>query len=143
MIADIITRIGLLVPTLTGRIEGAMSLADLMKRNAVPQAPIAAFVIPLGLVGAGHEAGSGYFTQMFEEVVGVIVSMRGYDRTGGPSVDPLDALIRAVINAVAGWGPATAPGVYRLRSGRMASMEAGTAVYQIEFALINQLRITP
>ena len=143
MIADIITRIGLLVPTLTGRIEGAMDLADLMKRNAVPQAPIAAFVIPLGLVGGAHEAGEGFFTQMFEEVVAVLVTMRSYQRTGDTTIDPLDVLVRAVIQAVAGWGPATAPGVYRMRSGRTVSMEAGTVVYQIEFALINQLRITP
>jgi len=61
---------------------------------------------------------------------------------GAGALTPLDALIRAVIAALAGWGPAGATGVFRLARGQIANMNAGTIVYQLEFTLPDHVRIT-
>lgn len=141
MIADVIARLKARVPDFGGRIEGAMELADLMKRNALPQAPLSAFVLPLGLQGGEANSANQYFTQTFDEAVGVMITTRTFTQTGATAVDPLEVLRNAVIAAIVGWGPPTALGVFRLLRATLVSMDAGTVVYQIDFALTDQLRI--
>ncbi len=143
MIPDVISRIASLVPELSGRIEGAASFAEMVKQNALPQVTPAAHVLPLGLIGGQGEAGAGFYTQAFEEVIGVMITLRTTGATGRAGLVTIDQLVSDVINAVAGWGPDAAVGVFRLLRGQLVSMSAGTMVYQIDFSILDQLRITP
>lgn len=142
-IALVRDRLTALVPELAGRVEGAAAFAELMRQNALPQVTPAAFVIPLGLQGGGAEAVTGLFRQDVQEIVGVMLVLRSFSRTGEQALPELDALVGAVLSAVAGYGPADATGVFRLVRGALVSMSAGTIVYQIEFSLSDQLRIAP
>lgn len=143
MITDIIARLIARVPEFGGRIEGAMELADMIARKALPQVTPAAHVVPLGMQGGVANSANIFFTQEFDEAIGVLISLRTYTATGGKSADLLETLKLAVISALAGWGPDTAVGVFRLLRGQLVSMEAGTVVYQIDFAMMDQLRISP
>jgi hypothetical protein len=143
MITEVIARLKSRVPDFGNRIEGAMELADLMARKALPQVTPAAHVVPLGMQGGVANSANMFFTQEFDETIGVLITLRTFTATGGKSSDLLETLKLAVISALAGWAPDTAVGVFRLLRGQMVSMEAGTLVYQIDFALMDQLRITP
>lgn len=143
MLQEVIARLEASVPALVGRTEGAMQFADLMKRNALPQATPAAFVLPLGLIGGAADAATGAFTQMVDQAVGVVLVIRSFDRTGARAADPLEALIADVLAALLGWGPDTAVGVLRLARGGIISMASGAVVYQLDFALADQLRVIP
>lgn len=134
-------RIGAEVPTLTGRIEGAMAFAELMRQNSLPQVTPAAFVLPLGLQGGAVDAVTGIFRQEVREIVGVMLVLRSFSRTGDKAIPELEELIEAVVNAVAGIEMPGATGIFSLARGSIVSMTAGTIVYQLEFQLSDQLRI--
>lgn len=141
MIAEVIARLQAQVPDLAGRVEGAASFADLMRRNALPQHTPAAHVLPLGLRGGKADAASGAFTQAFDETVAVLLTVRSYDRTGAPALEDVDTLIRVIVEAVAGWAPGDEVGVFALGRGQLVNMSAGTIVYQLDFTISDQLRI--
>lgn len=141
MIGPVINRLTSQVPDFSGRIEGAAEFAALMRQNALPQVTPAAHVLPLGLRGGQGQTGAGAFRQEVEEVVAVLITLRAHSRTGREALPDLDALIRKVIAAIAGWGPEDAIGVFRLARGQLVSMSAGTMLYQLDFALTDQLRI--
>lgn len=141
MITPVIDRLKTQVPEFSGRIEGAGEFAALMRQNALPQVTPAAHVLPLGLRGGQGQAAAGAFRQEVEEVVAVLITLRAHSRTGAEALPDLDALIRKVITAIAGWGPDDAIGVFRLSRGQLVSMSAGTMLYQLDFALTDQLRI--
>lgn len=143
MITEVIARLIARVPAFGGRIEGAMELADMIARKALPQVTPAAHVVPLGMQGGVANSANIFFTQEFDEAIGVLITLRTYTATGARAADQLEVLKLAVISAVVGWGPDTAVGVFRLLRGQLVSMEAGTVVYQIDFALMDQLRIAP
>lgn len=134
-------RIGAEVPTLTGRIEGAMAFAELMRQNSLPQVTPAAFVLPLGLQGGAVDAVTGIFRQEVREIVGVMLVLRSFSRTGDKAIPELEELIEAVVNAVAGIEMPGTTGIFSLARGSIVSMTAGTIVYQLEFQLSDQLRI--
>lgn len=142
-VGAMIARIASVINVLAGRIEGAAEFAALMKSNALPQVTPAAFVLPLGLQGGQADAAAGAYTQALERVFGVVLVMRNAGRTGEDALDPLDALIEQTVTALAGWGPADAPGVFRLVRGALVSMAAGTVVYQLDFSISDQVRILP
>lgn len=143
MIDDVIARLKARCPEYGGRIEGAMELADMMRRKALPQVTPAAHVVPLGLVGREGDSANIVFTQMVDEAVGVLITLRTHSATGARATDTLEGLISATLAGLCGWGPDTAVGVLRLLRGQLVSMDAGTLVYQLDFALMDQLRITP
>lgn len=140
-VADIVTRLNGLVASLNGRIQGAAEFSALMKSNALPTVTPAAFVLPLGLQGGQPDAVTGLFSQMVEQVFGVVLVLRNTDRIGGNALAPIDALIADTIEAIVGWGPDDAVGVFRLTHGDLVSMVAGTMVYQLDVAITDQLRI--
>jgi hypothetical protein len=143
LVADLVTRLDAAVPQLTRRVEGAAELSELVKRKALPQASPFAFVLPLGLHAASHgDAAAGAFTQMVDEVFGVVLFVRASgDITGGRALPSIDTLVWAVIEAVCGWGPEDAIGVFHLRRGQLLSAEAGAVIYQLDFGLQSQVRI--
>jgi len=141
MISEVINRLKSKVPALSGRIEGAADFAELMRRNALPQVTPAAHVLPLGLQGLSADAAAGAFTQMVRETIGVVLTIRSHSVSGAKSLDTIDALITDVINALAGWEPGAETGVFALVRGSLINMSAGTLVYQLDFAITDQLRI--
>lgn len=130
------------IPALANRVFGAARLAELLKQGAVPQATPVAFVIPLGLRGVSPDAVSGLFRQGLQRLVGVVLVVRNVgDGTGEKALVELDPLIEAVIDLLAGWAPDEAFGVFTLARGELVSIEAGTIIYQLDFAIDDQLRI--
>ena len=53
----------------------------------------------------------------------------------------IPVLIRQVLDAVAGWGPDDAVGVFELARGSLLHNRDGRLVYQLDFAIDDQLRI--
>lgn len=143
LVADLIARLDGAVAPLAGRLRGAADLAALMKQGGWPQASPAGFVLPLGLVARGQgDAAAGAFTQRVDELFGVVLSIRAADDvTGARALPKVDELVWAIIDAVCGWGPDEAIGVFQLRRGQLLQASAGHVVYQLDFALQHQVRI--
>jgi hypothetical protein len=143
MVDDVITRLGEQVEDLAGRVQGALELAEMIKRDALPQSPTAAFICPTGLVARSEgDASAGAFTQMVDDMLAVVLVMRKAGDVRGAKVRPeLDTLVWAVIEALSGWAPDDAIGVLALRRGALVSLTAGTAFYQLDFAIQQQIRI--
>jgi len=144
-VADVRERIEALVPDLAGALGTATDFAALIERNQVPQRPGASgFILPGRLVGGPMGAMTGVFTQSVQQGVIVVLSVRvASDPTGAIALDQLSPVIDAVIRAVCGWSPDNAPGVWALSSAELVGSTAGTLIYQIDFTLQDQLRITP
>jgi hypothetical protein len=111
----------------------------------VSQSPVAAHVVADGLTGGTPNAASGYFTQAFDETVSVVLSFRNM-QGGLRGLDLYDAVKWAVIEALCGWAPTgqdgtETVGVFRLARGRVIAQDQGTLIYQIDFAIGDQLRI--
>jgi hypothetical protein len=144
MLADALaSRIGALVPALDKRVEEVADLSELIRRKALPNAPLVAYVIPLGLSPRNSgESSAGAFTQMIDDVFGVVLVLQAQnDVTGGKSLPRLDVMITALLEAVCGWAPEDAVGDFRLTRGRLLSLDAGTIFYQLDFAIQFQLRV--
>jgi len=122
-------------------VEGAAAFATIVERRAWPQVTPAAYVVPEGLRGLAPSAGAGAFVQPTQESVSVLLVVRPHDRVGAAGIEPIEALKRAVLRAVAGWGPQDAMGQFRLTRGATRDISGGAIVYQIEFAIDDQLRI--
>lgn len=141
MIESIIARLSSEVSILEHRVEGAGNFADLMQRNALPQHTPAAHVLPLGLIGRQADAGAGAFTQGIEEAIAVILTIRNHTPAGQKALAELRDVIFAIVKAIAGWAPSDEIGVFRLTRGSILNASKGTVVYQIDFAITDQLRI--
>lgn len=121
-------------------VEGAASMAALMATNGLPQQTPAAHVVTLGLQGGEEEAMAGAFIQSTQEVLGVIVTWRNAVNTDRTVTD-VEALIRKIVISVAGWEPEGAMAPFKLLRGQLVAMNKGTLVYQLDFAITDQLRI--
>ena len=141
LVDDVKSRLSDRVPDLSGRIEGAANLVDLLRQNGLSQQALSANLIASGLQGGAVDAASGLFRQAIDETITVVLTFRSVGATGAQVLDRMDEIIRAVIDAVCGWAPEASPGVFRLVRGNVASLTAGTLVYQIDFAIADQLRI--
>lgn len=137
---QVIARLQQMAPHLR-TVEGAASLAALMQTNALPQAEVGAHVITLGLQGGEANAMTGAFTQMIDEMIGVVITFRTYTQTGGRDQASVGALIRQTIEALAGWCPNDEIGTFVFRRGAPTAFTKGTIVYLLEFSITDQLRI--
>lgn len=142
LVAAVRNRLEAGIEALSKRVEEAADLTEMVRKGAIPNVTPWAYVIPLGLQARSDgDAGTGFFTQMLDEVVGVILVVRSAgDRTGGKALPTLDELIQAAIALIPGWGPASAIGVFRVRRGALLSVNAGVAIYQLDFAIQTQVR---
>lgn len=143
MIDAVISRLKVQVPDLANRVEGAAEFATLRQKKRLPQITPAAHVLPLGFTGGRADAAAGAFTQMIEEVIGVVISVRSATATGARDLPAINALIKAIVAAIAGWSVADEVGVFRVLRGQLIGIEDGTIIYQIDFAISDQLRIYP
>lgn len=130
------------VPELTGAIEFIAELAALVEQGGLPQRDVAGFVVPLGFDDRGGQSVVGMHTQMLADVVGVIlcVKARG-DLKLKRAIPAIDVLVIKVVDAVAGWSPSASVGVFNVKRGRLVPGAKGVVVYQIDFELLDQLRI--
>lgn len=144
LVDEVRTRIEAKVEELNRRTQGAAELTELIRAKQLPQSPVFAFVIPLGLRPRSEgEAGTGFFTQMVDETIGIILVINSMnDPTGGRSLPKVDELVASLIEKLCGWGPEEAIGVFRLASGNLVSVEAGTVFYQLDIAIQSQIRNT-
>ncbi|MDT7533733.1 hypothetical protein OVY48_09885 [Sphingobium sp. SA2] len=136
------------IMALAGRIRPAASLSELMARGQAPQVCPAAYVLPLGIRGGLFNAMANLIVQDIVETLGIVLFLRSAgDATGGQLTDQLIPLRNAVIRAIVGWAPqsdwleAETVGVFRLARGELISLSAGLLIYQLDFALDDQLRI--
>ncbi len=142
LIDDVIALIEAHVADLAKRVEGAAELSGLVKQNALPPVTPAAFVLPLGLRGSEPDASAGLFRQTYDEVVGVVLVIEAPgDATGRAALPTMHALAMQVVLAVCGRAPSDQVGVFRLLRGALISLSAGTIIYQLDFAIQDQLRI--
>lgn len=141
---DVRARLELKVPDLVGNLQNAGQFSQLIERNQLPQWRMGGFILPGRLTGSGAEMMTGMFVQNLAEAVSIVLVTRVQsDPTGNKAVDEITPLIRAVVTGLCGWGPEDAPGVFVLASGELVGSKDGALIYQLDFALSDQLRITP
>lgn len=129
------------VPALTGRVHSAAKLAQLRQQNQLPQNCPAAFVLPTGLRAGRANAATGLFRQPVEWFESVVLAVRAQnDATGAAALTQIEPIIMATIGAVAGEDHPDRIGVYVLASGDLLSLDAGLLIYQLDFAIEDQLR---
>jgi hypothetical protein len=142
LVEHVRTRIESEVPSLAGLLEEVADLAALVKEGALPARELAGFVIPLGFDGGAADAAAGLYRQQVEDVIGVVLVAQALgDPAAKGALTTVDALKDLIVEAVAGWAPDSVVGVFVARRGRLVSVVAGTVIYQIEFAVQDQLRI--
>lgn len=145
MLVDLVaTRLDAEVPALTGHVEFIADLAALVAEGAMPQAPVAAFVVTAGEDGGEPDAATGLYTQMMGTTVSVIVCVKALgDAKARKALPKIDGLNIAIVDSIVGWGPENAVGVFRFVRGRLVSANKGLVIYQNDFAIQDQLRVDP
>jgi|GEM_PF-323914 len=153
LVDGVIGRLEAQVPALANRVKGALDLSELIRKQALPQYTPGAFVTDNGMVGRTADSSAGAFLQLAEETVSVLLILRtAGDVTGAKTQPKLSELKWQVIYALDGWAPevdedaedetGTDPiGVLELRRGRVNSLDAGTVFYQLDFAIVQQIRV--
>jgi hypothetical protein len=141
LFSDVMTRLEDRVSDLRS-IKGVADFTTLLKQNALPQQTPAAHVVPTSIRGGKPDAAAGVFTQPTTEAIAIILTLRPNDQAGERALEQVDVIIGSVIAAIAGWCPDDELGVFQLERGTVLSMSAGTLIYQIDFSIADQLRIT-
>ncbi|MFV0642920.1 MAG: hypothetical protein ACK5NN_00215 [Sphingomonadaceae bacterium] len=132
------------VPALAGRLGNAADFAAVVERNAIPQITPAAFVLFAGLWGGTADLMTGLFRQDFKESVSVVLMDRvAGDPLGEKALRDVTPMVRNIIEAICGWGPEDAPGVFQLGQAELVGAKGGALVFQIDFTLNDQMRIDP
>lgn len=141
-LAEVLTRLEQLVPDLAGRLEGAAKFGELVEHKRLPQVTPAGFVLPGGMTGGRAQLSTGKFIQDFRESVTVVLVLRtAGDPLAFREIDEAKPIVRQVVEAVCGWGPDDAPGVFVLERAELVGASQGTLVFEMSFALDDQLRI--
>jgi hypothetical protein len=131
------------VAALAGRLLNAGDYANLVENNQLPQVTPAGYVLPGGLRGGPADVMTGLFRQGLQVMVMVVLVVRvAGDPLASSAIDEITPLVEATIAAVVGWGPADAIGVFELAQAELVGATNGALVFQIDFALNDQLRIS-
>lgn len=130
------------VPALQNRVEGASAWSALLAGNAAPQHTPAAYVIPLGWSGGAVDVAAGLFRQTVSETVGVLIFFRSRKGAAAEITEKMRAVLVQVIKALCGWAPGDELGVFQLTRGQLISAVRGLLVFQLDFSINDQLRIT-
>lgn len=141
VIEDVIARLKAQITDLRS-IKGVADFTALLKQNALPQQTPAAHVVPTGIRGGKPDVSAGVFTQPTTEAIAVILTLRSNDQAGERALGDVGALVEKVIAGLAGWAPSDELGVFQLERGSVLDLSAGTLVYQLDFSISDQLRIT-
>lgn len=141
-IEEVRTRIEAQVAQLAGKVGEAADFADLVERKKIPAQTPACFVLPAGLRGGKASAVSGLFRQDFTEIVKVVLVERvAGDPLRGKAVANITPLLRALVQAIAGWAPDDAIGIFALAQAELVGASGGALIFEVDFALDDQLRI--
>lgn len=126
------------------RFGSAADFAAVVANNRLPTTTPIAYVLFSGLQGGKPSASAGIFLQSYDEVLTVILADRiTADPTGDKALKDIAPLVAKVVEAVCGWGPDDASGVFVLRGAELVGAKDSQLIFQIEFTLDDQLRITP
>lgn len=143
MLDQVKVRLAARAPSLRGRIDGAAEFDRTVTGGGKPSARIAAFLIPTGIQGTAPDASAGAYTQTLRESLAVIVMFRTHSASAEGALNEIRETIFEVIEALCGWAPGDMPGVFQLLRAALLTFKSGTAFYQIDFTINDQLRITP
>jgi hypothetical protein len=144
LVDQVKARIEAKVAALAGRLEEVADLAELVAAGALPQRMPWAFVIPLGFNGREPADAAGLFIQTLDETVGVVLLVEAVgDPKAKRAIATIDLLVIDVRNALCGFVPDGEIGDFRATRGRLVSVANGVVIYQLDFAIPAQLRITP
>lgn len=149
LLDDFRTRLAAQVTELPAeRLQFATDLAELIRQNALPNAPLSGFVIDSGTRPLDQgQSGAGFFIQAVEQrVATVLVFNSANDVAGGNAVERADAIVAKVLKAPLGWAPAgDSEHIYvtdfRLGGSEVSSLVNGRVIYQLEHVVGLQLRI--
>ena len=112
-----------------------------MQQDAVPQVTPCAHVIPTGLFGKpAPTAMAGAIVQGIDRTFTVVLSIKAHDQTGARALDEIETLVDEIALALVGWTPGETIGVFQFRRAVLKSFTRGVAIYEIDFALQDQLR---
>lgn len=143
MLAEVKTRLETRVPKLAGRIDGAAEFDRLVTSKQAPAAPMSAFLVPTGLQGQAPDVAAGIYRQPVRESFAVILVFRTNSATGDRALSEIRDRVMDVVHALCGWAPTGQPGGFQLLRAALLTFQRGTAFYQIDLAINDQLRITP
>ena len=94
------------------------------------------------MTGGTAKLSTGKFIQDFRESVIVVLVLRSAgDPLAMRAIDEASPIVRQVVEAVCGWGPDDAPGVFVLERAELVGAKQGALVFEMSFALDDQLRI--
>ena len=149
LLDDVRSRIAGLIPELPAeRLQFAAELAELVRRDALPNAPLSAYLLESGSTPTGPgQSGAGYFIQSIEQRVTLVLIMNSAgDVTGGKAVVRADDLPDRCVRAMLGWAPAgDADHVFttdfRFAGSAPPALSAGRVMTQLDFVIGLQLRI--
>lgn len=143
MVIDaVIARLKAQVPALQDRVDGAADFGQLMQSKSMPSAPVSAFVLWGGIIPRGRpDVATGAYRQAIARAVTIVLVVRSNDRRGEGALDELEPLVEAVLTALCGWAPGDETGVFELGRASISSFSRGTAVFQIDLTISDQLRI--
>lgn len=126
-----------------GRIGQANDLQSLIRSGRAGEPVLRAHIIPSAMTGARPTAAAGAFIQSVDRGITILFTLPVGDGPAPGKGDQLEHLITTTIAAVVGWRPLETTGVFRLVRASLLSMQGGTISYQIDFAVGDQLRISP
>ncbi|GHC22305.1 hypothetical protein GCM10007291_22140 [Gemmobacter nanjingensis] len=144
MIPEIIAHLKAEVPALQRRVYAAADLANLMRSDAPPTLTPCAHVIPTGIaVLPNTTVVTGAYVQGIDWGIAVVLSLRAHDQNGERlAMNDAQPLIKQVALKLAGWNPAENLGVLMFRGAQLRAFARGIAIYEINFTLSDQLRIS-
>lgn len=123
-------------------VDEAADLAALIAAKQLPQRSPWAYVLPIGFDGGAPDAAAGLYRQPFNSVIAVVLVIQALDDPKArAALATIDGLQQLLLARICGWAPASAIGVFRALRGRLVSVASGLVIYQIDFALQDQLRI--
>lgn len=142
-LAQVITRIEARVPELSRRTRETEDFQALLRQTSLTAATGGAYVMPAGLRGGKAEIFSGSYVQDIDEVIAVVLLVPAPSKGLGRQGATITTLIKAVIEAVAGWAPDDVIGVFQVLRGAMINLGTALLAYQLEFCISDQVRTIP
>ena len=134
LIPPVIDRLKAEVPALYGQIFGAVEMAELIAKNALPQRLPAVFVLPLSEDAENNAISTGLVRQpVTESFAAVLLQRRGNDVTGARAHDDLFAIKGAILAALIGWRPQGIADPILYRRAQLLGLQAGAVFIQLEF----------
>lgn len=134
----VIDRIKLAIADLGNRVHSAADLARLTATGGEPQVTPVAYVIPSGLQGGPHSGQTGAYVQPLDQLWSVILVLRT-DTAGLRALDRIGALVRAIVDCLAGWDTGLR-GVWVFRRAQLVPSAPGSLSYEITFSVGDTIR---